>query len=201
MLWRNEASTLANSFDSRPKVWPEFYSEFLEQYFVDAALPPLFVLHGGRRAAFIRFRRLPSFVEGRSACDISIIVPVSERGKGVAKSAIRGCVSIPRNAGLDMIVADIKTENLASVGAFSKAGFQFDSIVEHDLPDGTSIAVNRYTRPTCEQAQIPGTKRTIGSGHPCFIIAEAGSNWRLGSPSRDLKMARALIDVAAEAGG
>jgi N-acetylneuraminate synthase len=35
---------------------------------------------------------------------------------------------------------------------------------------------------------------------PVFVIGEAGSNWRMGSPPRDLKMARALIDVAAEAG-
>ena len=33
-----------------------------------------------------------------------------------------------------------------------------------------------------------------------YIIAEAGSNWRMGTPSRDMKMARALIDVAVEAG-
>lgn len=33
-----------------------------------------------------------------------------------------------------------------------------------------------------------------------FIIAEAGSNWRMGTFSRDMKMAKALIDVAAEAG-
>lgn len=33
-----------------------------------------------------------------------------------------------------------------------------------------------------------------------FIIAEAGSNWRLGTPGRDIKMAKALIDVACEAG-
>ncbi len=33
-----------------------------------------------------------------------------------------------------------------------------------------------------------------------FIIAEAGSNWRLGSPARDLAMAKTLIDVAASAG-
>jgi N-acetylneuraminate synthase len=32
------------------------------------------------------------------------------------------------------------------------------------------------------------------------IIAEAGSNWRMGSPERDLAMAQALINVAAEAG-
>ena len=33
-----------------------------------------------------------------------------------------------------------------------------------------------------------------------FIIAEAGSNWRCGTRSRDMKMARTLIDVAVEAG-
>jgi N-acetylneuraminate synthase len=31
-----------------------------------------------------------------------------------------------------------------------------------------------------------------------FIIAEAGSNWRMGSKTRDLNMAKSLIDVAAE---
>ncbi|NUR74878.1 MAG: N-acylneuraminate-9-phosphate synthase, partial [Thermoleophilia bacterium] len=33
-----------------------------------------------------------------------------------------------------------------------------------------------------------------------FVIAEAGSNWRAGTPQRDRQMARALIDVAADAG-
>ncbi len=33
-----------------------------------------------------------------------------------------------------------------------------------------------------------------------FIIAEAGSNWRMGTPARDRRMARALIDVAVRAG-
>lgn len=42
--------------------------------------------------------------------------------------------------------------------------------------------------------------RRIGNGHPCFIIAEAGSNWRMGTRERDLLMARALVDVAVEAG-
>jgi sialic acid synthase SpsE len=33
-----------------------------------------------------------------------------------------------------------------------------------------------------------------------FIIAEAGSNWRCGTPARDINMAKSLIDVALEAG-
>ena len=35
---------------------------------------------------------------------------------------------------------------------------------------------------------------------PVYIIAEAGSNWRMGTYSRDLEMAKALIDVASESG-
>jgi N-acetylneuraminate synthase len=42
--------------------------------------------------------------------------------------------------------------------------------------------------------------RKIGDGAPVFVIAEAGSNWRMGTPARDNAMARALIDVAVEAG-
>jgi sialic acid synthase SpsE len=33
-----------------------------------------------------------------------------------------------------------------------------------------------------------------------FVIAEAGSNWRMGTAERDILMARALVDVAVEAG-
>tara|TARA_Y100000590_G_scaffold86224_1_gene96611 strand:+ start:21221 stop:22267 length:1047 start_codon:yes stop_codon:yes gene_type:complete len=33
-----------------------------------------------------------------------------------------------------------------------------------------------------------------------FIIAEAGSNWRMGTSERDMKMAKTLIDVASESG-
>ena len=32
-----------------------------------------------------------------------------------------------------------------------------------------------------------------------FIIAEAGSNWRMGTPKRDMEMAKTLIDAAVEA--
>ncbi|MBI4398040.1 MAG: N-acetylneuraminate synthase family protein, partial [Candidatus Omnitrophica bacterium] len=40
----------------------------------------------------------------------------------------------------------------------------------------------------------------IGKTNHVWIIAEAGSNWRMGTPERDLGMAKALIDVAAQAG-
>ncbi len=44
-------------------------------------------------------------------------------------------------------------------------------------------------------ATITVSGRSIGPGHPCYVIAEAGSNH-----NRDLDTARKLIDVAADAG-
>ncbi|MCP4594360.1 MAG: N-acylneuraminate-9-phosphate synthase [bacterium] len=44
----------------------------------------------------------------------------------------------------------------------------------------------------CEQLGLP-------EGH-VFVIGEAGSNWRMGTPERDLKMGFELIDVAVDAG-
>lgn len=35
---------------------------------------------------------------------------------------------------------------------------------------------------------------------PIFTIAEAGSNWRMGTSSKDLEMAKSLIEVASESG-
>ncbi len=40
----------------------------------------------------------------------------------------------------------------------------------------------------------------MSAANHVFVIAEAGSNWRVGSPDRDRHMARALIRIAADAG-
>lgn len=44
------------------------------------------------------------------------------------------------------------------------------------------------------------TSRLIGEGQPCYIIAEAGSNWKIGSDEENQITARALIDAAKAAG-
>jgi sialic acid synthase SpsE len=41
---------------------------------------------------------------------------------------------------------------------------------------------------------------SVSDKGPVFVIAEAGSNWRMGSRPRDIRMANALVEVAAEAG-
>lgn len=196
MQWRNDPATLANSFDSRPKEWPAFYHEFLQQYCQDVTLPCLFVLKDGQRVGFIRFRRQPDLIDGQRATDVSINIAPAERGKGLAAPALRACIQVARNAGIEVVLAEIKADNKASVAAFEKAGFKF-----LDTRQGSNATtIQRFIHKTCATAELKNAKRAIGPGHPCFIIAEAGSNWRMGTPARDLKMAKSLIDVAVEAG-
>jgi len=58
MDWRNDPDTLTQSFHSAPKVWPDFYQEFIHEYLLDSSLPPLFALEKGKRVGFLRFRRI-----------------------------------------------------------------------------------------------------------------------------------------------
>lgn len=46
---------------------------------------------------------------------------------------------------------------------------------------------------------LSGKMKKNNSQH-VFIIAEAGSNWRVGNSERDMQMAKSLIDVAVDAG-
>src|SRR5207244_3541993 len=85
-----------------------------------------------------------------------------------------------------------RAENSASQEAFRAAGFR-------DL--GVSNKLVEDTREQCAVVRFVSELTDVfwRSGRS-FIVAEAGSNWRMGTPKRDLAMARALIDVAADAG-
>lgn len=178
--WRNNPETLKASFDQEPKVWESFWPEFQRDYFSTLHLPPLFALHEGKRVAFLRFRpmqdeRYPL----RRACDISINIAPEERGKGLAVPILKAALHFVREQGMDDCFAEIKRDNIASQKAFARAGF--------DLLGGKKVfkSVVRLTP--------LGPERV-------FIIAEAGSNWRMGNTKRDLAMAHSLIEGAVEAG-
>ena len=181
MAWRNDPDTLKASFNQAPKQWPGFYSEYLQDYFSTAYLPPLFATYQGNRVAFLRFRTMqdPEKI-GRLGSDISINISPEYRGKGFAASILKAAITFARSQGYDDLFAEIKPENKASVKAFEKAGFQL-------MKQG---ATPKYV--------VRLTPLEL-SEHPVFVIAEAGSNWRMGTPERDLAMAKALIDVAVDA--
>lgn len=186
MEWRNDPVTLRNFFHQTPKVWEQFREEWKREYFNSTA-PSRFAVVDGRRVAFLRF--LP-YENRRGVFDISIAVAPSMRGRGVGRAVIAAAMRALRRAGVTEVVAEIRPENTASRRAFEAAGFTFlDECVKHIADTGDRFPIVRY--------RFRWGDDTVNR---VFVIAEAGSNWRCGTPARDMRMAKTLIDVAVEAG-
>lgn len=193
LQWRNDPETLRMSFHQQPKVLNSFYQEFCEEYFNFPDLPPLFAWAEGQRVAFLRFRPVQHPQgKNRRCCDISINVMPEVRGKGLGTNVLKEAQHWVRQQGFDDLYAEVKVENAASRKAFESAGFHLIEEGEKEIFDtGESVKICRYLVLLREE-RIQREK--------VFIIAEAGSNWRMGTPKRDVAMAKALIEMAAEAG-
>lgn len=203
MVWRNDHETLKNSFHCSPKRWPEFWDEYRNSFLGDPSVPAVFVRKNNECCAFLRFERVedPELL-GRKCCEISIVVGPLHRGKGVGLASLQAASSYLRGLGIDLIVARILRDNQASVKLFSSAGYKYFECRECLVPDtGRVASISIFHKSTSSVDTWPSAiGRPIGAGHGCFVIAEAGSNWRMGTEARDRAMARRLIEVAAEAG-
>lgn len=194
MDWRNDPKTLAVSFHREPKTWDSFWPEFRDTYFTHDCHPaPLFALEDGHRVAFLRFRRVshPESLAGL-ATDISINVAPTARGRGLGARILAAIQGHLTALGIDSVVAEVLRENAASHKAFIAAGFRSLGAATKRVADtGENHAIVRYVADLTPAFWRQGRVQ---------VIAEAGSNWRAGSPERDMAQARALIDVAVEAG-
>lgn len=201
MEWRNDPVIRESSFHRQEKTWETFWPEFVDTYVADCRAPLYFILKNGQRAGYIRFRRLENDnCRGLQDTDISIGVAPQFRGMGIGPRALELSRGIARSLGYHRIVAEVRTENPGSRKAFEKAGFVFQDTKLKTVPDtGEKVEIHSLVADLTGHTRLPdGT--AIGDGNPCYVIAEAGSNWRMGSIRRDEKMARTLIDVAVEAG-
>jgi len=191
--WRNDPQTLRMSYHIHPKQEETFWQEFRDTYFRFPELPPLFALSGGERIAFLRF--VPLEIPGerlRSHCDISINVSPSHRSKGLGTAILRAIKAFLRERGIDDLHAEVRVENEASRRVFERAGFEKAGERQKRITDtGETCRIIDY------RARLTPL---LFSADRVLVIAEAGSNWRMGTPLRDLAMAKALIDVAVEAG-
>lgn len=192
MEWRNDPTVSQASLNQNPKTWPAFFEEYKNSYFSCARLRPLFFLLDGKRVGFLRF---DPFVDEKQphlrGCSVSIMMVKEVRGQGLGSRVLREIQPVARSLGYDVLYAEIRPENEGSIRAFEKAGFSFwkeESISRKDLSAPVRIQKYRLSLlPPFWQDRV-------------FVIAEAGSNWRMGTPKRDWEMTRALIDVAVESG-
>lgn len=194
MEWRNDPTTLSMSFRGSPKQWPDFLDEYIREYFPDVPVPPHFALYQGESAVFLKIKKNQNH-SSHGSFDIDINVNPKLRGKGIGTLAIKKFSELVfQKPEVERLIAEIKIENKASIRAFQKAGFHF-------LEEATTTVAGENCRiyRFCRDA-----KATAGSypffERPVYIIAEAGSNWRMGTRERDLQMAKTLVDVAVEAG-
>ena len=146
MAWRNDPVTRAASFHQAEKVWPAFREEFAG-YFGDA-LPPLFGVRGdGERIGFVRFRACADPEgRGRNAVDISINVAPGARGQGTGRRLIEAATARALSSmevQVEVVLAEIRPGNAASVKAFVGAGYRRVADGAHDV-DGTMVPVERY---------------------------------------------------------
>ncbi|MBA3815438.1 MAG: GNAT family N-acetyltransferase [Parachlamydiaceae bacterium] len=197
MQWRNDADTLKMSYHSTPKEWHTFFSEFLSDYFCFPDLPPLFAIIEGQRAAFLRFRPV-IHPEGamRRCCDISINVAPELRHKGFGRLILEEIQSWVAQQGYEDLYAEIKKDNAASKNAFLNAGFhEISEGIKEIIETGKQFPIFRLIT-SLDKYRIP----LKNLSEDVFVIAEAGSNWRVGSSSKDIAMSKMLIQAAAEAG-
>jgi len=191
--WRNDPLTRQMSFNQAEQSWEQFWSTFSDLSFRNPNLPPLFILKDRERVAFVAFRAIAHPVNPRlSGCEISINVAPQARGQGVATQALKLALEFLKKQGIDEVWAEIKVENQASIQAFQKAGFIFREELDKAHPESGSVyRIQRFVAPLIQPFMADGS---------VYVIAEAGSNWRMGTPKRDREMARALIDAAIETG-
>lgn len=192
--WRNDEDSRRFSFHSAFKSWEDFSKDYRRRYAAFHDLPPLFALYGGARIAFLSFEPINHLNDlKRRCCNLSINVAPEWRGKGLGTVILRQILPWLRERGYDTVSADVRVENSVSAHAFEKAGFKLLEHTWHYISDiDETVAIFRYS--------VELTPRRLFPEEGVYVIAEAGSNWRLGAPERDLAMAKALIEEAAAAG-
>ncbi|MBS1996550.1 MAG: GNAT family N-acetyltransferase, partial [Cyanobacteria bacterium SZAS LIN-2] len=199
MEWRNDEETRRNSFNQGEKTWPEFWYEYSTGYFSESQLPGYFVRVQGERVAIVGIQRVAA-VSGLQTAAISINLAPGKRSQGLGTMILKAVQPLARAAGVQLLLAEIQATNKASVKAFTKAGFQVHDQYKRKLSSGEEVVVDRLTVNLTGSFYLPGTNRPIGEGYPCFIVAEAGSNWKVGNSAENDAMARKLIDIAKESG-
>lgn len=167
------------------------FEEFQKRFFLSfqiPSLPPLIIRQDNTRVGYITFRPIKSYNNQKArAVEISIGILPEFHGQGIATKALKELEALRFDC--DEIWALIHPENKASVALFTKAGYKPYGRVEH-VVWGMDTSKSYNVEGFCKNLHTPGV----------FIIAEVGSNWRIGSIEHDLDLVRQYAKGASSAG-
>lgn len=126
MDWRNDPEVRGTAFHPEVKEWRAFWPEYQAAYFPDAGCPgPAFIEIDGTLAGYLRFRPLtPAAGLPSPACDISIVLDATHRGRGLGAEVLVAAQAYLRDHRIAAVVAEVISTNIASARVFAKAGFQ-----------------------------------------------------------------------------
>jgi N-acetylneuraminate synthase len=191
MQWRNDPMTRKASVHQELKVWDSFFPDFLTNYFILPALPPLFILANQQKTGVVYFKPISHPLDSARRCiEISINIDPLFRAKGIGGKALKNLNKLVKQQGFDSILASVRKENTSSAKVFLEAGYRL-------IGEKTIEVENSSETCLLDLYLIELTEVNLSD---VFIIAEAGSNWRMGSEEEDLKMCKKLIEIAKESG-
>jgi RimJ/RimL family protein N-acetyltransferase len=125
--WANESQVRAVSFSTAPIPW-EDHVDWFEARLADPHC--IFLIATNETGSSIGQVR---FDLDRNTATISVSVAPEVRGQGIGPRLIRlAAQRVFRDYEVDMILAYIKPDNLASIQAFRKAGFSGGQVVQYN---------------------------------------------------------------------
>lgn len=139
MKWRNDPTTLSMFYHQNPKVMPDFYEEYVQEYFVEKDYPAIFISIKNEYVAFFRFNKYLELDFEGNAVDISINVRPDMRKKGVGTKSLLWALDYLRERGASVAVAEVKRVNTASINLFKKAGFKIYDELDKLIEDTTEV--------------------------------------------------------------
>lgn len=177
----------------------DFYALVWPSYFQIAELPPLFIRLKSERVGYISFRPTHCNAE-KDGIEISIAIEKRVRNQGIGKLALEKAIEFAKEQRVIALEAYIFSENNPSIRLFEGVGFKFQGEVLYEkwsISGVKTVPILRYRLSLLEKE--PSTFNLQAHRHT-FIIAEIGSNWRLGDIENDLKLVEMYVRLAKEAG-
>lgn len=132
MNWRNDETTRKMSFNNELKYWDTFKDIFYNNYF-NNIVPPLFALYDNSKIGFIGFTN----TNDNKCITISINIDPIHRNKRLGKIIILKAIEYIKEQYpfITTIVANIKSENVASIKVFNSCDFKLIYTYQLNMKD------------------------------------------------------------------